>query len=124
MKSHVRSFLIIIVMVAIPALLSAQPGQQRPQVSPDDYAKNMITQLSERMELGDGQKDSLTVVFKGFMESQQKAMANRDRDTMMSLREKRDKDVEKILDDKDKIKVYRKFLKDQATRGRGQRGNG
>ncbi len=77
------------------------------------------------MELSEGQKDSLTVVFKGFMESQREAMANRDREKMMSLREKRDKDAEKIIKDKDKIKAYRKFQEEQAPMGRGQgRGNG
>ena len=111
-------------ILAVPSLLAAQPGQQRPQVNPDDYAKNMVAQLSEKMELRDGQKDSLTVVFKGFMESQREAMANRDRDKLMSLREKRDKDAEKIIKDKDKIKAYRKFLEEQAPMGRGQRGNG
>lgn len=110
--------------VALPVFAVAQPGQQRPQINPEEYAKNMVAQLSEKMELRDGQKDSLTVVFKGFMESQREAMANRDRDKIMSLRDKRDKDAEKIITDKDKIKAYRKFIQEQAPMGRGQRGNG
>jgi len=125
MKSYSRLLLILAVILAIPAIIAAQPGQQRPQINPDEYAKNMVTQLSERVELSDGQKDSLTVVFKGFMESQREAMVNRDRDKVMSLREKRDKDAEKIIKDKAKIKAYRKFLEEQAPMGRGQgRGNG
>jgi hypothetical protein len=124
MKSPFRHLLVVAAIIAVPTLLSAQPGQQRPQINPDEYAKNMVTQLSERMELRDGQKDSLTVVFKGFMESQREAMANRDRDKMMSLREKRDKDAEAIIKDDEKIKAYKKFLQEQAPMGRGQRGNG
>jgi hypothetical protein len=110
--------------VALHVFAVAQPGQQRQQINPEEYAKNMVAQLSEKMELRDGQKDSLTVVFKGFMESQREAMANRDRDKIMSLRDKRDKDAEKIITDKDKIKAYRKFIQEQAPMGRGQRGNG
>ncbi len=123
MKTYFRN-LLIAVFIALPTILIAQPGQQRPQLDPDEYAKNMITQLSEKVELSDGQKDSLTVVFKGFMESQREAMANRDRDKLMSLREKRDKDAEKIIKDKAKIKTYRKFIEEQTPMGRGPRGNG
>jgi hypothetical protein len=124
MKSYIRNLLLFIVLFALPVVLVAQPGQQRQQVNPDDYAKNMVAQISEKVELSDGQKDSLTVVFKGFMESQREAMANRDRDKLMSLREKRDKDAEKIIKDKKKIKAYRKFIEEQAPMGRGPRGNG
>lgn len=124
MKITLRLTLIAAMFLALPILAAAQPGQQRPQINPEDYAKNMVTQLSEKMELSDGQKDSLTVVFKGFMESQREAMANRDREKLMSLREKRDKDAEKIIKDKDKIKAYRQFLEEQAPMGRGRRGNG
>jgi hypothetical protein len=43
----------------------------------------------------------------------------------MSLREQRDKDAEKIIKEKSKIKAYRKFLEEQTPMGRGQgRGNG
>jgi hypothetical protein len=124
MKSYIRSLLLIAMMFIIPSVLVAQPGQQRPQLDPDEYAKSMVAQLSGKMELSDGQKDSLTVVFKGFMESQREAMINRDRDKVMSLREKRDKEAEKIIKDKKKIKAYRKFLEEQAPVGRGPRGNG
>lgn len=124
MKSTLRLTLLAAMFVALPVFAVAQPGQQRPQINPEEYAKNMVAQLSEKMELRDGQKDSLTVVFKGFMESQREAMANRDRDKIMSLRDKRDKDAEKIITDKDKIKAYRKFIQEQAPMGRGQRGNG
>jgi hypothetical protein len=124
MKSFILNLLLITVYIAMPTILAAQPGQQRPQVSPDEYAANMIAQLSEKVELSDGQKDSLTVVFKGFMESQREAMANRDRDKLMSLREKRDKDAEKIIKDKNKVKAYRKFIEEQTPMGRGPRGNG
>lgn len=124
MKITLRLALFAAMFLALPILAAAQPGQQRPQINPEDYAKNMVTQLSEKMELSDGQKDSLTVVFKGFMESQREAMANRDREKLMSLREKRDEDAEKIIKDKDKIKAYRKFLEEQAPMGRGRRGNG
>jgi len=123
MNTTYRSLLFTIVLLVMPILAFAQPGQ-RPQLNPDEYAKNMITQLSEKVELSDGQKDSLTVVFKSFMETQQAAMANRDRDKMMDARESRDKSAEAIIRDKDKIKAYKKFLEEQATRSRGQRGNG
>ncbi len=124
MKSYILNLLLITVCIAMPTILAAQPGQQRPQVTPDEYAANMIAQLSEKVELSDGQKDSLTVVFKGFMNSQREAMATRDRDKLMSLREKRDKDAEKIIKDKNKIKAYRKFIEEQNPMGRGPRGNG
>jgi len=125
MKSYIRNLLIVSFVFIVPTILVAQSGQQRPQLDPNEYAKNMVTQLSEKVELSDGQKDSLTVVFKGFMESQREAMMNRDRDKVMSLREQRDKDAEKIIKEKSKIKAYRKFLEEQTPMGRGQgRGNG
>lgn len=125
MKSYVRNLLIVIVVLVLPTILVGQVGQQRPQLDPNEYAKSMVTQLSAKIELTVGQKDSLTVVFKSFMESQREAMLNRDRDKMMSLRDNRDKDAKKIIKEKSKIKAYRRFLEEQTPMGRGQgRGNG
>lgn len=113
------------VVLILPTILVGQVGQQRPQLDPNEYAKNMVTQLSAKIELTVGQKDSLTVVFKSFMESQREAMLNRDRDKMMSLRDNRDEDAEKIIKEKSKIKAYRRFLEEQTLISRGQgRGNG
>jgi hypothetical protein len=123
MNTTFRTLLFTATLMILPILAIAQPGQ-RQQVDPDEYAKNMITQLSEKVELSDGQKDSLTVVFKSFMETQRAAMANRDREKMMAATEKRDKEAEAIIRDKDKIKAYKKFLEERAPRPRGQRGNG
>jgi len=123
MNSTLRTLLITATILILPMLAFAQPGQ-RQQVNPDEYAKNMITQLSEKVELNDGQKDSLTVVFKSFMETQRAAMANRDREKMMAATEQRDKAAEAIIRDKDKIKAYKKFLEAQAPGPRGPRGNG
>lgn len=108
----------------LPLVALAQQGQQRNFPKPDVYAENMVGQLSAKMELSDKQKELLTAVFNSFMTSQQEAMMNRDREKMMALREERDKDAEKIIEDKNKIKTYRKFIEDQQPRmGRGQRGN-
>jgi hypothetical protein len=125
MKLLVRINLFVILLLFLPFVALAQQGQQRNFPKPDVYAENMVGQLSSKMELSDQQKELLTEVFNSFMSSQQDAMMNRDREKMMALREKRDKDAEKIIEDKNKIKTYRKFIEDQQSQvGRGQRGNG
>ena len=118
-----RSVLLLIVSL-MSSVAAAQQGQGRNAVDPDRYAAGIVTKLSETMELTAGQKDSLIVVFKGFMESQREAMANRDRDKMVFLREQRDKEAEGIIKDKGKIQAYRKFIHEQTPMGRGPRGNG
>lgn len=111
-----------------PLVILAQPGQRPNMATPEEYAKNMVTALSEKIELSDVQKDSLTVTFKSFRETVATAMQDRQtaRDKMASATEKRDKAVEAILSDKDKFKAYKKFLEEQRPMGRqgGQRGNG
>jgi hypothetical protein len=109
----------------LPVLALAQQGQQRQLPDPSVYAQTMVEQLSGKMELSGEQKELLTGVFSSFMTSQREAMMKRDREKMLNLRDKRDKEVEKIIQDKDKIKAYRKFMEEQQPMmGRGQRGNG
>lgn len=125
MKQHVRIQLFVIILLVLPVLALAQQGQQRQFPDPAVYAQTMVEQLSGKMELSSEQKELLTGVFSSFMTSQREAMMKRDREKMLNLRDKRDKEVEKIIQDKDKIKAYRKFMEEQQPMmGRGQRGNG
>jgi len=125
MKLHVRILLFVVTLFLLPIVSLAQQGQQRMVPEPAVYAQTMVDQISGKMELSDVQKGLLIEVFSSFMTSQREAMMNRDREKMMSLREKRDKEAEKIIQDKNKIKAYRKFIEEQQPMmGRGQRGNG
>ncbi len=125
MIQHVRIQLFVIILLVLPVLALAQQGQQRQLPDPAVYAQTMVEQLSGKMELSGEQKELLTGVFSSFMTSQREAMMKRDREKMLNLRDNRDKEVEKIIQDKDKIKAYRKFMEEQQPMmGRGQRGNG
>ncbi len=129
MKHFLRSTFTTAAILLFPLVLLAQPGGQRPNMpSPEEYAQNMVTSLSEKIELTDVQKDSLTTTFKSFRETLASAMQNRDtaRQKMEEATKKRDKAVEAILGDKAKYKTYQKFIEQQQPMGRpgGARGNG
>jgi len=102
---------------------SAGGGQRPPLPSPSEYADRMVSLLSDKMELSDQQMDSITVLFVHFMEGQLKAMQSRDRETMMRLRDERDKAIHSILRDKNKIQSYNTVIQELFPMRRGPGGN-
>lgn len=112
-------------LLAIPVSAQQTSGEnQRPSLpSPSVYADRMVNLLSGKMELSDQQMDSVNVVFIRFMDAQIIAMQTRDRETMMRLREERDKVIRLILRDEKKIQAYNTIIQEQSVMRRGTGGN-
>jgi len=122
-----RLMLLGLTLLLSPLIVYAQQstgsGQRPPLPSPSEYANRMVNLLSDKMELSDQQMDSISVLFVRFMEAQLMAMQTRDRETMMRLRDERDKAIHSILRDKNKIQFYNTIIQEQSPMRRGSGAN-
>ena len=127
MSTMLRLMLLGLTLLLSPLNVYAQQsssgGQRPPLPSPSEYANRMVNLLSDKMELSDQQMDSISVLFVRFMEAQMMAMQTRDRETMMRLRDERDKAIHSILRDKNKIQFYNTIIQEQSPMRRGSGAN-
>jgi hypothetical protein len=117
-----RTFLVLFMLLPNSPLFAQQAtseAQRPPLPSPSQYADRMVNLLSNKMELSDQQLDSIGVIFVRFMDAQLIAMQQRDRETMMRLRDERDKAIHSILRDKNKIQSYTTVMLEQSPMRRG-----
>jgi len=101
-----------------------QQQQQWQQQSPDDRAKAVVSQLSNKVQVTQQQKDSLQLTFRKFFSDLQTYDVKDNPDVLNQLKTKRDASVKRILADDSKYADYQNFIASMKQHAQGQGNQG
>ena len=123
--------ILLVTFIMVSTLAIAQPGGGR--MNPEERAKRQTEELTEKLDLSKDQAKKVEAINlkyakkMGDMFRDMRDSGNMDREAMRekmgALREEQNKEMQKVLD-KDQMKEYEAYLKEQDERRAQRRGPG
>jgi hypothetical protein len=126
MNTRTLLLFLLIILLSAGNLIAQRPQSQQPQKPPAqelttaERAKGFIDRVAPKMDITKEQKDSLTIIFKQFIEDVEKYKAENNAKVIGYMEKIRDDKVKALLRDDTKYNKYLDLM-DDIKRQRGSR---